>query len=315
MIIEKFSCNHIEECAHLALSEYHRERSIVDILPNEDYNSLFCDMLSKLAKHDLGVVSIENNKVVGFLTCYPPMDKLFGTSKGTFSPIHAHGTIAENRGYIYSKLYQAAAKKWVDEGILSHVIALYSHDKETLDSFYWNNFGLRCVDAIRKVETIPSNSECTYFELSDTDLNDIVDMKNDLVSHLRHTPMFMALSPNHTYEGLLKEKTEKNCRFFGARLDDKTIGFIKIGSSGENFACDDKSMTNICGAYLLPEYRGNGIYIGMLSYLMNILEKENYIRCGVDFESFNPTAKGFWLKYFTPYTYSVTRRIDERILK
>lgn len=315
MNINKFNSNHIEECAHLALNEYHRERSIVDILPSEDYFSLFCDMLTGLTKHDLGVVGIENNKVVGFLACYPPMDKLFGTSKGVFSPIHAHGTIEENRGYIYSKLYQAASKKWVHEGILSHCIALYSHDKETLDSFYWNNFGLRCVDAIRKVKPIPHNSGCTYFELSDADLKDIVDMENDLVSHLRQTPMFMARTPNHTFEGLLEEKNEEHCRFFGAKLDDKTVGFIKIGSSGENFACDDKSMTNICGAYLLPEYRGNGIYQGLLSYLMDVLINERYSLCGVDFESFNPTAKGFWLKDFTPYTYSVTRRIDERILK
>ena len=45
---------------------------------------------------------------------------------------------------------------------------------------------------------------------------------------------------------------------------------------------------------------------------MNELAKENYLRCGVDFESINPTANHFWLKYFKPYTYSLTRRIDER---
>jgi hypothetical protein len=32
---------------------------------------------------------------------------------------------------------------------------------------------------------------------------------------------------------------------------------------------------------------------------------------GVDFESFNPTASDFWLKYFTEYTHSVVRRIDD----
>jgi len=32
----------------------------------------------------------------------------------------------------------------------------------------------------------------------------------------------------------------------------------------------------------------------------------------VDCESFNPTARGFWLKYFKEYTHSVVRRIDEK---
>ncbi len=39
---------------------------------------------------------------------------------------------------------------------------------------------------------------------------------------------------------------------------------------------------------------------------------EGFLRMGVDFESFNPTAYGFWLKHFTAYTYSVVRRVDER---
>lgn len=30
-----------------------------------------------------------------------------------------------------------------------------------------------------------------------------------------------------------------------------------------------------------------------------------------EIQSFNPTAYGFWLKYFTAYTNSVVRRIDE----
>lgn len=34
----------------------------------------------------------------------------------------------------------------------------------------------------------------------------------------------------------------------------------------------------------------------------SVLKGEGYTRLGVNFESFNPTARGFWLKYFTAYT-------------
>jgi hypothetical protein len=37
--------------------------------------------------------------------------------------------------------------------------------------------------------------------------------------------------------------------------------------------------------------------------------------CGVDFESFNLSGNAFWNRYFSPYTYSLARRIDENILK
>jgi len=35
----------------------------------------------------------------------------------------------------------------------------------------------------------------------------------------------------------------------------------------------------------------------------------------VDFESFNPTAWGFWCKHFASYTHSVVRRVDENIVR
>jgi hypothetical protein len=226
-------------------------------------------MLIDLSNHDLGVVGIENNKVVGFITCYSPINELFAKSKGVFSPIHAHGAINENRGYIYSKLYQSVAKKWVQEGIFSHAIALYAHDKETIESLFWNNFGLRCIDAIRETSPIyiKQTSLCTYSELTDNEIKDIVDMENDLVTHLCDTPMFMPRTPNNTYQQLLKQKNEDKCRFFGARYKDNIVGFIKIKNSGENFACDNTKMTNIYGAYLIPQYRGNGIYQVLLSYI------------------------------------------------
>jgi len=49
--------------------------------------------------------------------------------------------------------------------------------------------------------------------------------------------------------------------------------------------------------------------------MMEVLKKDGVERLGVDFESFNPTAHAFWLKYFEAYTHSVVRRIDERAIR
>jgi GNAT superfamily N-acetyltransferase len=72
---------------------------------------------------------------------------------------------------------------------------------------------------------------------------------------------------------------------------------------------------HIDGAYCLPEHRGKGVFQNLLNFAIRTLKAENYTRLGVDFESINPTAYGFWMKYFTPYTHSVVRRIDEKILE
>lgn len=65
----------------------------------------------------------------------------------------------------------------------------------------------------------------------------------------------------------------------------------------------------------MPEHRGKGLNQKLLSMLIQKLKAKGYTRLGVDFESLNPTAYGFWLKYFDAYTHSVVRRIDEKILE
>jgi hypothetical protein len=49
--------------------------------------------------------------------------------------------------------------------------------------------------------------------------------------------------------------------------------------------------------------------------LIQDLKTKGYTRLGVDFESINPMAYGFWLKYFDAYTHSLVRRIDEKAVK
>lgn len=141
--------------------------------------------------------------------------------------------------------------------------------------------------------------------------------------------MFMPFFSQQDMQQVKEENERRGSRFFVIKVNGEAVAFIEIMASGENFACEDAEMMNICGAYMLPQYRNqdacasskqslqpaSGMFAKLLSFLMDTLASEGYIRCGVDFESFNPTASGFWLKHFTPYTYSVVRRIDERILK
>ena len=156
-------------------------------------------------------------------------------------------------------------------------------------------------------------SEYNFNECNPADYHAIAEFENMLIHHMRKPPMFMPRNPGYN-EKKIAESVNKGSRFFTAKYNDTPVGFLKIDDEGENFVCVSSDMKNICGAYLLPEHRSKGVFHNFLSYVNNILFDEGYHRLGVDYESFNPTANAFWPKYFTPYTYSVTRRIDERIL-
>jgi hypothetical protein len=98
MNITDFTQNHIEEATVLAKANYDEEKQFVKILPTVDT----LPELKSFADNCLGAAAFENNRMPGFLCCYPPHENAFRTSdvKGVFSPIHAHGAVCVNyEGY------------------------------------------------------------------------------------------------------------------------------------------------------------------------------------------------------------------------
>lgn len=313
MRIIDFSLGHIEQAAALARSNYEEERKFVRVLPAADN----LPDLAEFAENGLGVAAFENGDILGFLCCYQPWDNVFTTSaKGTFSPIHAHGAVYENREMICQRLYQAAAEKWVKSGIASHSIALYAHDTQAINSFFANGFGWRCVDAIRPMNEIacPKCDDFDDSELAKSNIGAITTLRRLLSSHLGKSPCFMHTTPQE-FEAWLEKAMKRDSRVFIASQGETIVAFLEVVSSGENFATESPDMLNICGAFLLPEHRGKSVMQNLLNFMIVTLKSEGYARLGVDFESFNPTAYGFWLKYFTAYTKGVARRIDDRILE
>ncbi len=298
----------------LARADYDRERAAVPALPPVDA----LPNLEQFADNGLGMAAFDGDELLGFLCFYTPWDNAFTTNaRGTFSPIHAHSTVAHDRERIYKRLYQAAADKLVRMGVGCHAVGLYAHDAAAIHAFYTYGFGLRCVDAIRPMERLRSTAAAVdgfdFCELSSERKLDILPLGNLLVEHLGNSPMFMH-HPLWDADALGERLRRESARYFAAYRDGGMVAYIKIADHGENFACDDAGMQNICGGSCVPEHRGTGLYAHLLDYTIGVLAAEGYTRLGVDFESFNPTAYGFWLKHFTAYTHSVVRRIDEKAL-
>ncbi|WP_333651775.1 GNAT family N-acetyltransferase [Lacrimispora sp.] len=304
-----FERDHVESAKLIAVENYYEEREYVPILPGIDV----LPDLEYFACNGLGVAAFEGDRLIGFLCCYEPWDNAFGSSaKGTFSPIHAHGAVKENRRLIYQKMYQAAAEKWVKRNITYHAVAHYAHDTESINAFFTYGFGLRCMDAIRPM----AEFECQpcdgiYFEeLPKTDVIRVRQMRQMESEHMGNSPCFM-YSSSENFKSWLAHAEERTSRLFVANNGEKLIAFVEVKSNGENFVTESDNMCNICGAFCLPEFRGKDIYQNLLNFTILKLKTEGYKILGVDFESFNPTGYGFWLKYFTAYTNSVVRRIDE----
>ena len=292
MTIIDFTEGHVAQAMRLAQAEYDKERSLVPALPAAQVPDL-----QSFAKSGLCVAAFEGGSMLGFLCAYGPFKNAFGTPvKGIWSPAHAHAAIGD-KTRVYHRMYQAAAEKWVAAGALSHAIALYAHDDAAKQAWFTYGFGLRCIDAIKPIDANEVAGD--FCEMEGCELKELHIALN---SHMKNAPCFM----NRRYV------KKKNTRLFAAKREGKAVAFLELRESGENFACGAADMMNICGAYTVPEMRGTGLSADLLHYTKAVLAKEGYTRLGVDFESFNPTALGFWLKHFTAYTNSVVRRIDEK---
>lgn len=314
MDIVNFETKHIREAMELALAAYYEERQHVMELPQiDDIPDLY-----DYAENGLGVAAFDNGKMTGFLCCCEPFDNAFRATdvRGVFSPMGANAAVSKNRSQIYAAMYQAAGEKWIKTGAVSHAVCLYAHDEELQWQFFQYGFGLRCIDAIRPMELIDCES-CTGYdlvELSKEEFSLVYPLHLALYRHYCESPFFMNRKPE-SQEEFVASSLQDGGRYFAAKRYGELCAFLKISVPGETFITTDSSYQHIDGAYCLPEHRGRGLYQNLLNFTIAVLKREGYTRLGVDFESFNPTGRGFWLKYFTAYTHSVTRRIDERILQ
>lgn len=313
MYIDKFLHAHITQAAALALMVYEEERENVSSLP-----LVPCiPELTDFAENGLGVAAFEHDKMIGFLCCYSPFHHAFGSTDvtGIFSPMGANAAVKKNRAKIYAAMYQAAAVKWVEAGAVSHAVCLYAHDEELQRQFYHYGFGLRCMDAIRPMKQI-NCTPCINYEFTELDQKQyqhVYSLDFAMNRHFCKSPFFMNRKPDTMEEFMLLSETE-TARYFVAKQQGDLCAFLKITDTGETFITNGSTYCHINGAYCVPEHRSKGMYQNLMNYAITKLQAEGYTELGVDFESFNPSAYGFWLKYFTAYTHGVVRRIDERIL-
>ena len=252
MIIRDFEPKHTEEAAEIALDVYNYERAFTQELP--EVSSI--PILKQLSGNGFGVAAFEGGKMVGFLCSVEPFENVFRSTdvRGVFSPMGANGAVMENHGKIYAALYQAAAKKWVKAGAVSHAICLYEHDEEAKQQLFRYGFGMRCVDAIRPMETI----DCVvcggyeFLELPKEDYAYVYPLHLALNEHYCSSPFFMNRKPD-TLEEFLDFSERNKERYFAAKIGGELCAYLEVSDQGETFIV-------ISWGHIVCRNTGAGVY-------------------------------------------------------
>lgn len=316
MIFDKLDLKYVDEASKLAHEEYEVAKNVHGALYNKDYTPDFKEMLTNMFKSGHGLVALEDDKVVGYIAYYGPINNMFGYVKGAFSPIHGNAFGGKKRQKTASMLFEKTSEALLDQEILQYGLSIYSNDLEILEAFSLNGFGYRCADGVldlSKPLDLDENTSMVYEELSSVQAVDILPLKNDLAKHMGSSPTYFPIL-EESIEDFEESCKERESRFFTAKCHNKIIGYLEITKEGETFLSEEIDYRHLCGAYLLPEYRGMNVLQSLLKIATETLEAEGIQKLGVDCETLNPSAFNFWRKYFDIYTYSLVRRLDERIL-
>ena len=310
-----FSVEHIEQAIEIARANYESARRVIGILPAD----VALPDFSPLAENGLGVAAFDGGKMLGYLCCLGPFANAFGATDaiGVWSPLHANGLREGSGPKVFAEMYRAAAEKWVWQRATSHAITFYAYNDALRNQLFRCGFGLRCLDTIREMTEIGANAPVKYriTELGHDEFHLIFPIGLLLSRHLAESPMFMRYAEEKIEAGHEHQfaawQIGEGYRYFAAWDGEKIIAYLKLHEEGENFIGEAEDFTHIHGAYCYPEYRGQGVVQDLLDFVIRTLRGEGQRRLGVDFESFNPAGSGFWLKYFTEYSHSVVRRVDD----
>lgn len=316
MIIDYQALNqsHVDLAVQLVMAAYQEEKLAVPCLPDsQSLSELLRKEIAHLFSRGSGFAALSGGALVGFLAGYE-IGPLFGSSPGIYCPVSGHGAVRENRTAIYQGLYAKAAQMWVEKGHLSHAVTLFAHARETVDTWFWLGFGMRCVDSIRKAEPVQAGPDISVCKMSAKDVPELAQLHREHNFYYGQSPIFMPREEEDPVQDLLEWLDKPGHHLWAAYLDGVPRGYMRIQPEAESFVSLHPDVMNITGAYVDPSTRRSGIGAALLNAVNTWLVENRFPLCGVDFEAINVTGSQFWNKHFTPYTYSVVRRIDERIV-
>lgn len=314
--ITPFRPEFIQDAASLFAANLRKLRQTVPTVPAcmEDPQQTVI-LMENLFASCPGIAVLERDRLVGYMGWWI-IDSFRGTQRrAAYVPEWAHGTVHlgmdESRPGIYRALYRAAAANWVEAGCQAHAVTLLASDKVAERTWFWSGFGLTVIDAVRAVQPIdaPIPEGLLIRKATLTDIDLLAEIEAEHWKHYAQPPTLMVPHPPDgalEFSALLN--TPQNSVWLA--LDDgKPAAYMRFEGSGHGAAqiVQADQTFAITGAFTRPAYRGKGVAPALLDAALKDYARHGYDCCAVDFESLNPEAAAFWMKYFQPVCLSVIR--------
>ncbi len=298
----------------IALAAHRAEQQRVPALYPIDEEKLAGAIESLLAT-PCGVAAEEKGRLAGYLA-FLPLETRRESGVTAYSPAYANGTARwMDRTKVCSFLFTEAAERLLAQGVDRYEITTYAHDRETLFSYLWAEFGIRCTHCLRMADAPVrgiATDGCEFVELDHparfARMGELLALWRQLADHLRQSPVFYP-GREFTDETFAEYIAKPQARLFAMLQGGKLVGMMDAMPEAPFFMCDD-GVANVGDLYVIPALRGKGLAQGLLDFACRRLRADGYVRLWVCHGTANPTALRFWDRYFENVTCTLLRRID-----
>lgn len=293
-------------------------REKLSILPQRyEDRKIILPLLENICKKSLGVVAVDNGALIGYLIGLP-ISNFKGTQRGIYCPEWAHVAVGENRVKVYRGMYEMVSVDWVQNGCLTHAITIMSHDKEAIDMWFRNGFGMHVVDAVRNLDLLPGdiNRNVEIRKCRTDDIESVIDLLIGLKRHMASSPIYLPLINVKNSKDICEWLKNPDNDIWLGNCKGQIVSSMEVSNKKSNDAqiLSDEGTVSIGETYTRDGFRGYGITKAILQKVIEESFTKGYKRCAVVFESQNISGSDFWLKYFKPTCYSLVRKIDDRII-
>ena len=301
---------HLEDAAELVSASYQALRDQIPVLPAryQDAGAIL-DLLRDLSRQADGVIAVQDGLLVGFLMGLVIPE--FMGKRSAYSPVWANAAAPGQSRLIYEEMYTRLSDRWVTDGFFTHVISLMAHDRQALEAWNWLGFGIVNVDGVRQLT--PLDKDHVEAEVRQAGLQDarvLSELGRALERHEAAAPTFWI----HELQDFGEMLSEPGNAAWLAVDGGQVLGFMAM-EPGDDCECAllrDAKTVNILGAFTIQAARGKGAATSLLDHALAWARLQGYERCSVDFELMNTLATRFWMRWFVPVSYSLTRSVDER---
>jgi len=244
--------------------------------------------------------------------------------KGATSPLYGYGIRSARRAEVIGKLFQSTAVELCERYAQRLRVCVYAHDADVLRTYIMSAFAMDVADVARDVKDPiavigrENGVKFTFKELGKRELtayrDEIIGLYRGLINHLRRSPIFYHCRYFLPLEERFDDFLTEDMRIFAAFDEGKLIGMIDSEPAGEGIQTFGGKSMGMGDVFVVPSYRGLGVAHALLEYANHELKSSGIQRLYVMHGTINPTARGFWDKFFTPYAYTMTRSIDPAML-